>query len=47
MGQISSHALVATFLISALGALAYLSYTVVNNLYRDFMHFSRRFRGVE
>ncbi|WP_263385307.1 hypothetical protein [Granulicella arctica] len=39
--------LLVTVSIAAFGVVSYWLYSVASNLYQDFMHFSRRFRGVE
>jgi hypothetical protein len=33
--------------VATFGVAIYLLYSILTGLYQDFMHFSRRFRGVE
>ena len=39
--------LLGILIVAASSLALYWIYTLLTNLYQDFMHFSRRFRGVE
>ena len=42
-----SAVLLGMLIVAASSLAVYWLYTTISNLYQDFMHFSRRFRGVE